>query len=129
MLLLDHVYQKSIIRLLFICDNSHAYIVVKRRISVTGNNAANRRNKKLTFKNNAPFRSCISKINNTFIDKAEDLDIVMPMYNLLQYCDNYSMTLVSLWNYYRDERNNDANIFRINNNKTARSKSFEYKTK
>ena len=114
---------------MFIGGNSHAYIVVKRRVSVTGNNAANRRNKKLTFKNNAPFRSCISKINNTFIDKAEDLDIVMPMYNLLQYCDNYSMTLVSLWNYYRDERNNDANIFRINNNKTARSKYFEYKTK
>ena len=54
------------------------------------------RNKTLTFKNTAPFRSCISKINNTFIDNAEDLDIVMPIYNLLEYSDKYSMTLESL---------------------------------
>ena len=54
-------------------------------ISVTGNNLANRINKKLTFKNNAPFRSYILKINNTFTDNAEDLDFVMTMYNLLEY--------------------------------------------
>ena len=65
-------------------DYSDAYIVVNRRISVTGNNVVNRRNKKLTFKNNARFRSCISKINNTFICNAENLDIVMPMYNLIE---------------------------------------------
>ena len=93
-----------------------------------------KRNKKLTFKNSAPFQSCISKINNTFIDNAEDLDIVMPMYNLLEYSDNYSMTSGSLWNYYRDEINDDANENnaarnKINNNKTITSKSFEYKTK
>ena len=51
-----------------------------------------KRDKKTTLKNNAPFRSCISKVNNTFIDKAEDLDIVMPMFNLLEYNDNYSVT-------------------------------------
>ena len=73
------------------------HIAVKGRISVTGTNNANRRNKKLTFKNNAPFRSCISKINNTFVDNGEDLDIVMSMYNLLEYSDNYFMT-GSLWN-------------------------------
>ena len=117
------------------CDYSDAYIVVKGRTSVTSNNVANRRNKMLTFKNNAPFRSCILKINNTFIDKVEDLDIVMLMYNLLGYSNSYSMALESLWNYYRDEvndsasENNDANNFRINNNKTTTSKSFEYKTK
>ena len=81
----------------------------KKRTSVTGTNNANRRNKKLTFKNNAPFRSCISKINNTFIDNAGDLDIVMLMYNLLEYSDNCSMTSGSLWNYHRDEINDDAN--------------------
>ena len=73
-----------------------------------------------------------SKINNTYIDNAEDLDIVMPMYNLLEYSDNYSITSGSLWNYYRDEINDDENESvnnRINNNKTIRSKSFEYKTK
>ena len=58
---------------------------MKGRISVRGTNDANKRNKKLTFKNNAPFRSCKSKINNTFIDNAEDFGIVMPMYNLLEY--------------------------------------------
>ena len=58
-------------------DYSAAYIVVKGRISVKGTNNVSKRNKKLTFKNNAPFRSCISKINNTFVDNAEDIDIVI----------------------------------------------------
>ena len=71
---------------------------------------ADRRNKKLTFKNNAPFRSCITKTNNIFIDNAEDLDIVIPMYNLLEHSDNYSMISGSLWNYYRDEVNDHAKI-------------------
>ena len=75
-----------------LCDYSDRYIVAKGRIRVRGTNPANRINKKLVFKNNGLFRSCISKINNTFIDNAEDLDIVMPMYNPLQYSDNYSMT-------------------------------------
>ena len=92
-------------------------------------------NYKLTFKNNAPFRSCISKINSTFIGNAEGLDIVMLMYNLLEYSDNYSKTSGNLWNYYRDKindsanKNNDANNYKINNNKTTTSKSFQYKTK
>ena len=55
-----------------LCDYSDTYIVVKRRISITGADNVNRRNKKLTFTSNAPFRSCISKINNTFKDNAED---------------------------------------------------------
>ena len=116
-----------------LCDYSDAYIVVKERISVRGINDANKRNKKLTFKNNAPFRSCISKINNAFLDNAEDLDIVIPMYNLLEYNDNYSVTSGSLWNYYRDLvndsviENDDDN--KISNSKRITSKSFEYKTK
>ena len=75
-----------------LCDYSDAYIFVKGRTTVTNTNAANRRNKKLTFKNNGPLRSCISQINNAFVDNAEDLDIVIPMYNLLEYSDNHSMT-------------------------------------
>ena len=74
-------------------------------MSVTVTNANNRRNKKLAFKNNAPFRSFISKINDTSIVNAEDLDIAMPMYKLLEYSENNSMTSGSLWNYYRDETN------------------------
>ena len=90
----------------------------------------NKRNKKLTLKTNAPFRSCISKISNTFIDNAEHLDIVMAMYNFLECSDNYSMTSESLWNYYRDKINDGANENnaarnKINNNKTITSKSFE----
>ena len=92
-----------------LCGYSDAYIVVKGRISVRGTNAANKINKKLTFKNDAPFRSCISKINNSLIDIEEDIDIAMSMYNLLKYSDKYFMTSGSSWNYYRDEINGDAN--------------------
>ena len=92
-----------------LCDYSDAHIVVKGRISVRGTNAANGINKKLIFKNNAPFRSCISKINNTFTENGEDLDIFTPMYDLLEYSGNYSMTSGNLWNYYRDKINDDAN--------------------
>ena len=60
-----------------LCEYSDGYIVVKGKISVRGTNDANKRNKRLTFKNNAPFRSCLLKINDTFIDNAED--IVIPM--------------------------------------------------
>ena len=67
-----------------LCDHSDKDIAVKEIKSLTVNNASNRRNTDSTFKNNAPSRSFISKINDTFIDSAEDLDIVMPMYNLLQ---------------------------------------------
>ena len=74
-----------------------------------GTDNANRRNKKLTSKNNAWFRSCISKISNTFIDNAENLDIVMLMYNFLEYSDNYSMKSKRLLNYYRDKVNDSAN--------------------
>ena len=115
-------------------DYGNTYIVVKGTITVEDTNNANKRNKKLTFKNNVLFRSCISKINNTFIDNVEDLDTVMPMYNLLEYSGDYSMTWGRLWNYFRDEindsvnENNDAGNYRMNN-KTMTSKSFAYRTK
>ena len=64
-------------------------------ISVKETNGANRRNKKRVLRNNAPFRSCITKINDTFVDNAEDVDIAMPIFYLLEYGDNYSMTSVS----------------------------------
>ena len=74
-----------------LCDSSDAYIVVDGTISVTGTVNANTRNKKLTFKNNALFKLCISKISNRSADNAEDLDVIMPMYNLLEYNAKYSM--------------------------------------
>ena len=83
---------KSTILKSSLCNYSDAHILVKRTITIneTGTVAAqNNRNKKLIFKNCAPFTNWISKINNTQIDNAKDIDIVMPMYNLIEYSDNY----------------------------------------
>ena len=81
--------------------------------------------KKLVLKNNAPFINCNSKINGVQIDNAEDLDVIMPMYNLLECSKNYRKTTVSLWNYCRDESNSgaDGGI----NYSFMDSKSFGYK--
>ena len=70
----------------YLCDFSDAYIVVKGTITVANPDDAK---KEVTFKNNAAFINCISKINGLKIDNAEDLDVVMPMYNLLEYSKNY----------------------------------------
>ena len=71
-----------------LCDYSDAYIVVKGDITLEGDNDANKRNKNLAFKNNAPFINCISKINGVKIINAEDLDVVIPVPNLLEYSKN-----------------------------------------
>ena len=68
-----------------LCDFSDTYIVVKGEVTITGGSNSSRKNRPLAFKNNAPFIGCISKINNTLIDNAEDLDVVMPMYSLIEY--------------------------------------------
>ena len=81
-------------------DYSDAYILAKGNIAVNNTGTAEapiNRDKKVIFKNCAPFTNCISKINNTQIDNAEYIDIVMPMYNLIEYSDNYSKTSGSLW--------------------------------
>ena len=112
-----------------LCDYAEAYILVKGKITVTNPNN-NGYDKKLAFKNNAPFISCISKINGESVENAEDLDIVMPMYNLLEYSKNYRKNTGSLFNYYRDEPNSsgegDGNN-RINYS-IKDSESFNYKT-
>ena len=110
-----------------LCDFSDAYIVVKGDITVEGNNNAIKRNKNLVFKNNAPFINCITKINGIKIDNAEDLDVVMPMYNLLEYSKNYRKTTGSLWNYYRDEPNNPP-LNNYNADPITNSESFKYKS-
>ena len=88
-----------------LCDFSDAYIVVKGVITATDPDNA-KRNKAIAFKSNAPFINCISKINGVKTDNAEDLDVVMSMYNLLDYSKNYRKTTGSLWNYYRNEPSN-----------------------
>ena len=87
-------FKKSMLRS-DLCDFSDAYIVVKGKIIVT-NPDNNVYDKKLAFKNNEPFTSCVSKVNNTLIDNEEDLDIVMFMYNLIEYSKNYRKTAGSL---------------------------------
>ena len=109
-----------------LCDYSDAYILVKGTITIIVRGAndvarqADERNKGVSFKNCAPFINCISEINNTQIDNAKDIDIVMPMYNLKEYCDNYAKTSGSLWQYFRDEPDDnnieDSKSFKSNNN-------------
>ena len=76
------------------CGYSDAYIVVTGDITVEGANNRDRKNRSLASKNNAPFISCISKINGVLIENAEDLDVIMPINNLLKYSKNYSKTSV-----------------------------------
>ena len=113
-----------------LCDYADAYILVNGTITVAGNQPRDRQNRPLILKNNAPFVSCITRINNELIEDADDLDIVMPMYNLLEYSKNYRKTIGSLYKYYRDELNNDANLNNLaNNNIVSNSNSFQYKNK
>ena len=132
-----------------LCDFGDAYVVVKGDITVTkktftadnfeapnntvanatATNTANDNafgEKKLVFKNNAPFINCVSKINGVKIDNAEDLDVVMLMYNLLEYSKNYKKTTGSLWNYYRDEPNSSTDNNEIMHS-ILDSESFDYK--
>ena len=130
-----------------LCDFSDEYIVVKGNIIVDkrtftandfhgpNNTAANAAftntandnafgEKKLVFKNNAPFINWISKINGVQIDNEEDLDVVMPMYNLLECSKNCRKTTGSLWNCYRAEPNSGING--AINYSIRGSKSFDY---
>ena len=84
-----------------LCDYSDAYILVKGKITITG------AGDDATGIHCAPFTNCIKDINKTQIDNAKDIDIVMPMYNLIEYSDNYSKTSGSLWQHHRDEPNNN----------------------
>ena len=108
-----------------LCGYSDGYILVKGKITITGagNDAAARqadeRDNGEAFKNCAPFTSGNSDINNVELDYCEDIDIVMPMYNLIEYSGNYAKTSGILWQYYRHEPNDNL----------ADSKSFKSKIK
>ena len=120
-----------------LCDYSNAYILVKGTITVdntavagaVAGAAANNNNKKVIFKNCAPLTKCISEINNTNVDDAKDPDIVMPMYNLIEYSPAYEKTSGSLWQYCKDipaVDDNNAIVEFANNNLTS---SFNFKVK
>ena len=116
-----------------LCDSGDAYILVKGTISVNNTAGAgvavNNTNKNVIFKNCAPFANCISEINNTQIDNAKDIDIVMPMYNLIEYSDNYAKTTRSLWQYCKDIPALNANDEIIAFNKNNTTDSFNFKVK
>ena len=105
-----------------LCDYSDVYILVKGTITINGRGAdaaarrGDEREKGVAFKNCAPFTNCISEINNAQVDNAKDIDIVMPMYNVIEYSDN-AKTTGSLWQYFRDEPNDD-----LRNSKSFKSK-------
>ena len=106
----------------------HTYLLKVDDISAVGA-AANNTNKKVIFKNCAPFTNCISKINNTQIDNAEYIDIVMPMYNLMEYSDNYSKTSGSVWQYCKDIPAVDGNDNIVNFNEANDTDSFHFEAK
>ena len=116
-----------------LCNYSDAYILVKGTISANNTAAAgaavNNNDRKVIFKNCAPFTNFISEINHTQIDNAKDIDIVMPMYNLIEYSDNYAKTTGSLWQYCKDiparNANDEITEFRRNN----ATDSFKFKAK
>ena len=116
-----------------LCDYSDAYILVKGNTTVNNTAAedadGNNTGKKVIFKNRSPFTGCISKINNTQVGNAKDIDIVIPTYNLIEYSDNYSKTSGSLWQYCKEipAVNNDGNI--VDFNGANATDSFNFKTK
>ena len=109
-------------------DFSDAYIVVKGKETVARTSSRSRKNRPLAFKNNSPFISCISRVNNTLKENAEDLDVVMPMYNLVEYRENYRNTTASLWDYYTEELTEDINDINFLSKNLINSESFKYKT-
>ena len=118
-----------------LCDYSDVYILVKGTITVTvtganngPNNIRDKKGRPLILKNNAPFVSCITRINGELIEDTDDLDIVMPMYNLLEYSKNYRKTIGSLYNDYRDELTYDGND-NFANRSVVNSEAFKYKNK
>ena len=105
-----------------LCDYSDAYILVTGNITATGGDA----NTRVAFKNCAPFTKCITHINDEHVDNADNLDIIMPMYNLIEYSDNYWDTSGNLWQFKRDEQNmNNGNPANVT---TDDSSSFKYKS-
>ena len=116
-----------------LCDYSDAYILVNGNIAVNNTAAAdadaNNTNKKVILKNCAPFTNCMSEIDNTQIDNAKDIDTVMPMYNLIEYSDNYSKTSGSLWQYGKDMPAVDNNNATVNFDENNLNNSFNFKEK
>ena len=110
-----------------LCDYADAYILIEGIIIVGGNAPRDRQNRPVILKNNAPFISCIARINGELVEDADDLDVVMPMYNLLEYSKNYRKTIGSLYKYYRDELDDDVDFNNHPNNNIVSLNAFQCK--
>ena len=107
-----------------LCDYFDAYVLVTGNIAVLGAN----NNRKVAFKYCAPFRKCRTEISENFTDEAEHINIAMPMYNLIEYSDNYSDTSGSLWQFKRDEIEGDVDLTVNAQHIPNNSSSFKYKS-
>ena len=111
-----------------LCDYSNAYILVTGNITVKRRNAADTADialgviTQVAFKNCIPFEKCRTELNETFVDETDFINITMPMYNLIEYRDNFSDTSGSLWQFKRDEITNNEDVTNDNN-----ASSFKYK--
>ena len=116
-----------------LCDYSNAYILVTGNIAVTrtiaaaGGNPVQRKQPlaaaiQVVFKNCAPFEICSTEIDGTLVDEVNFIDTTMPMYNFIEYSDNYSDTSGSLWGFKRDNKDNNENVTNDDN-----ASSFKYK--
>ena len=94
-----------------LCDYNDVFILVRGNVTIAGNVAA-----RVAFDNCGPFINCITKIDGTTIDDPEDLDLVIPMYNTLEYSSNYSNRTVSLWFSSKDEATNFNKAIADNDN-------------
>ena len=108
-----------------LCDYSDTYILFKGTITIPNTaragQSANKNDKEVVSKNCTPFTDCISEINSTQKDNAKDIDMVMSMYNLIEYSENYSKTSGKLWQYYRDgsSSNDTGLIYNFPGNSTS----------
>ena len=110
-----------------LCDFNDAYIVVTGKITVTNPGInINDYDRKVSLKSSAPFFNCILKINNQLIEDAQDLDIVIPMFNLFYYSKNSRKTTGSFWNYYPDKPNSSYTyLVGTLRDRTEKEKFFE----
>ena len=108
-----------------LCDYPDAYILVTGNIVVAGSD----NNRKIALKNCAPVKKCRTEINDTVIDEAEHINIAMPMYNLIEYIDNYSDTSGSLWQFKRDEIEGNVEGITVDGHHMPNNSSpFRYKS-
>ena len=128
----SHIKFKTIILKSSLCNYGHPFLLVKGRTTVnnTGTAAApTNSNKKVIFKNCTQFTDCIFEIKNTQVDNAKQIDIVMPMHNLIEYSNNYSKTSGCLWQNYKDIPAVDDGCGIVGFNGTNATYSFNFKTK